>query len=179
MKKGRQFGRNSSHRKALFRNLVTSLLEHERIETTEAKAKEIRGVAEKIITLGKKGDLASKRMAMSYIRSRDVVAKLFDNIAPRVAERNGGYTRIIKTRIRLGDSAPMAILELVDREGAAPAPAKKPSVKPVATPAPTVVAPAPVVEEPMVEAAAEEPAVVEAPVAEATDTPAAEGETKE
>ncbi len=117
---GRQFGRNSSHRKALFRNLVTSLLEHGHIETTEAKAKEIRGIADRMITLGKKGDLNAKRMAFSYIQSRDVVAKLFSEIAPRSAERNGGYTRVIKSRVRLGDSASMAIIELVDKEGAAP-----------------------------------------------------------
>ncbi|MHB8174036.1 MAG: 50S ribosomal protein L17 [Nitrospirota bacterium] len=132
---GRQFGRNSSHRKALFRNLVTSLLEHGHIETTEAKAKEIRGIADKMITLGKKGDLNAKRMAFSYIMSRDVVAKLFDEIAPRSAERNGGYTRVTKSRVRLGDSAPMAIIELVDKEGVAPK-AKKET-------APVAVAPAP------------------------------------
>jgi len=158
---GRQFGRNSSHRKALFRNLVTSLLEHGRVETTEAKAKELRGIADKMITLGKKGDLAAKRMALAYVQSRDVVARLFDTIAPRSANRNGGYTRVIKTRIRLGDSAPMAILELVDREGAAaPAPkAKK------AAPAPAPVAAAP----------AAAPAVTDAPV----EAPAAEVEKAE
>ncbi|MGA2192558.1 MAG: 50S ribosomal protein L17 [Nitrospirota bacterium] len=123
---GRQFGRNSSHRRALFRNLVTSLLEHGHIETTEAKAKEIRGIADKMITLGKRGDLHSKRMALSYIQSRDVVAKLFSEIAPRSASRNGGYTRVVKTRVRYGDSAPMAIIELVDKEGkAAPEPKAK------------------------------------------------------
>jgi large subunit ribosomal protein L17 len=122
---GRQFGRNSSHRKALFRNLVTSLLEHGRIETTEAKAKEIRGIAEKMITLGKRGDLHAKRLALAYIQSRDVVAKLFSEIGPRSAARNGGYTRVIKTRVRLGDSAPMAVIELVDREVAAAAPKEK------------------------------------------------------
>ena len=141
---GRQFGRNSSHRKALFRNLVTSLLEHGHIETTEAKAKELRGIADKMITLGKKGDLSAKRMALSYIMSRDVVAKLFDEIAPRCADRHGGYTRVMKTRVRLGDSAPMAIIELVDKEGAA---APKPKAKKEAAPA----APAPA------EAAAEKP----------------------
>ncbi len=137
---GRQFGRNSSHRKALFRNLVTSLLEHGHIETTEAKAKEIRGIADRMITLGKKGDLNAKRMAFSYIQSRDVVAKLFSEIAPRSAERNGGYTRVIKSRVRLGDSASMAIIELVDKEGAAPAAKKeaeagKPTATAVAAPA--------------------------------------------
>jgi large subunit ribosomal protein L17 len=142
-KTGRQFGRNSSHRKALFRNLVTSLLEHGKVETTEAKAKEIRGIADRMITLGKRGDLHAKRMALSYIMSRDVVAKLFDTLAPRAAGRNGGYTRITKTRVRYGDSAPMAIIELVDKEAqAAPAPAPPASKKKAAKPAPTE-APAP------------------------------------
>lgn len=161
---GRQFGRNSSHRKALFRNLVTSLLEHGHIETTEAKAKELQGIADKMITLGKKGDLSAKRMALSYIMSRDVVAKLFDEIAPRSADRPGGYTRVMKTRVRLGDSAPMAIIELVDKEGAA---APKPKAKKEAAPA----APAPA------EASAEKPKkgtkkTEAAPATEAT--PAAE-----
>ena len=133
---GRQFGRNSSHRRALFRNLVTSLLDHGRIETTEAKAKEIKSIADKMVTLGKRGDLHAKRMAFAYIQSRDVVAKLFDEIAPASATRNGGYTRVIKTRVRLGDSAPMAIIELVDvdlklKKEAAPAPdAAAPAEKP-------------------------------------------------
>lgn len=131
--KGRQFGRNSSHRLALFRNLVTSLLEHEKVETTEAKAKEIRGIADRMITLGKKGDLHSKRLALSYIKSRDVVAKLFDTLAPRAATRNGGYTRIVKTRIRYGDSAPMAVIELMDREAA---PAEKKEAAPATASAP-------------------------------------------
>jgi large subunit ribosomal protein L17 len=99
----------------MFRNLVTSLLEHGAIETTEAKAKEIKGIADKMITLGKKGDLNAKRVAFAYIQSRDVVARLFDTLAPLAADRNGGYTRVIKTRIRLGDSAPMAVIELVDK----------------------------------------------------------------
>src|SRR5512143_2061299 len=144
---GRQFGRNSSHRKALFRNLVTSLLEHGRLETTEAKAKEIRGIADRMITLGKKGDLAAKRMAFAYIQSRYVVAKLFDTLAPRSANRPGGYTRIIKTRVRNGDSAPMALIELVDKEGETMPPpkvkAKKEAPKAAAAPAvaPVEVAP--------------------------------------
>ncbi len=111
---GRQFGRNSGHRKALFRSLVTSFFEHERIETTEAKAKEIQPMTEEMITLGKKGDLSAIRQAASFIRSRDVVNRLFKEIAPRFATRNGGYTRLVKTRRRLGDGAEMAILELID-----------------------------------------------------------------
>jgi large subunit ribosomal protein L17 len=129
---GRQFGRNSSHRKALFRNLVTSLLEHGRIETTEAKAKEIRGIADKMITLGKKGDLAAKRMAFAYIQSRDVVAKLFDTLAPRSANRPGGYTRIIKTRVRNGDSAPMALISWLTSEGEYAAGSQRPRKRPEA-----------------------------------------------
>ena len=110
---GRQLGRDTSHRRALFRSLVTSFLDTERIETTEAKAKEIRSIAEKMITLGKREDLHARRQALSYIRKKEVVAKLFDDIAKRFNGRNGGYTRVIKTRNRLGDGAPMALIELV------------------------------------------------------------------
>lgn len=112
-KEGRQLGRNTGHRRALFRSLVTSILDIERIETTEAKAKEIRSIAEKMITLGKRDDLHARRQALAYIRRKEVVAKLFDDIAKRFDGRNGGYTRIIKTRNRLGDGAPMAMVELV------------------------------------------------------------------
>jgi large subunit ribosomal protein L17 len=114
-KSGRQLGRNTHHRMALFRSLVTSLLEHERIETTEAKAKEIRILAERMITLGKEGNLYARRRAAAYIRTKSVVSKLFKDIAGRFAERNGGYTRIIKTRRRVGDAAPMVVIELVSR----------------------------------------------------------------
>jgi large subunit ribosomal protein L17 len=110
---GRKLGRSSSHRKALFRNMVTSLLEHERIQTTDAKAKEVRRIAEKYITLGKRGDLHARRIALAYIRKKDVVAKLFNEISPRFAQRPGGYTRIVKVGLRRGDSAPVSILELV------------------------------------------------------------------
>ena len=116
-KKGRQLGRNTKHRHALFRNLVTSLLEHERIETTEAKAKEIRGIAEKMITLGKEGSLHSRRQAISFIQKKDIVSKLFDDVAGRFGTRAGGYTRIIPTRRRPGDGAEMVALELIEREG--------------------------------------------------------------
>jgi large subunit ribosomal protein L17 len=112
-KSGRKLGRTSSHRKAMFRNMVTSLFEHERIVTTEKKAKELRPIAEKMITLAKRGDLHARRQALSYIQSKDVVAKLFDEIQGQFADRQGGYTRIIKTGIRQGDAAPMAIIELV------------------------------------------------------------------
>jgi len=114
-KTGRQFGRNSKHRRALFRNLVTSLLEHERIETTEAKAKEIRGIAEKMITLGKVGSLHARRQALSFIMKKDIVSKLFDDVAGRFRGRAGGYTRIIHTRRRPGDGAEMVALELIER----------------------------------------------------------------
>ena len=96
------------------RNIVTSLLEHERIVTTVPKAKEIRRVAEQMITLGKRGDLHARRQALAYIRSKAVVAKLFDELSSQYAERQGGYTRIIRTGIRPGDAAPMAVLELVN-----------------------------------------------------------------
>jgi large subunit ribosomal protein L17 len=110
---GRKLGRTSSHRDAMFRNMVTSLFEHERIVTTTPKAKEARRIADKMITLAKKGDLHAKRQALSYIRSKDVVAKLFDVIQLKFVGRNGGYTRIIQTGVRQGDAAAMAILELV------------------------------------------------------------------
>jgi large subunit ribosomal protein L17 len=100
----------------MFRNMVTSLFEHERIVTTTPKAKEARRIADKMITLAKRGDLHAKRQALGYIRSRDVVAKLFDVIHLQYADRNGGYTRIIQTGVRQGDAAPMAILELVGYE---------------------------------------------------------------
>ncbi len=113
---GRQFGRDTGHRKALLRMLVTSLLRNERIETTVAKAKEIRPLAEKIISLAKRGDLHARRQALSYINDEAVVNGLFTQIAPRFAARNGGYTRIVPTRNRPGDAAPMAVIELIERE---------------------------------------------------------------
>mgnify|MGYP003583857402 FL=1 len=113
-KMGRRLGRTTSHREAMMRNIVTSLLEHERIVTTVPKAKEIRRVAEQMITLGKRGDLHARRQALAYIRSKAVVAKLFDELSSQYAERQGGYTRIIRTGIRPGDAAPMAVLELVN-----------------------------------------------------------------
>jgi len=112
-KSGRRLGRTGSHKKAMCRNMVTSVFEHERIVTTTPKAKEVRKVVDKMITLAKRGDLHAKRQAMSFIQSRDVVAKLFDEISGQFADRNGGYTRIIQTGQRRGDAAPMAILELV------------------------------------------------------------------
>lgn len=113
---GRHFNRTANQRKALLRGLVSSLFEHQRIETTLARAKAIKGIAEKLVTFGKQGDLHSKRMVMSYIPNRTVVSKLFSEIAPRFAEKNGGYLRIIQTRQRVRDRAPMAIIEFVDFE---------------------------------------------------------------
>ncbi len=110
----RKLGRPTAHRMMMLRNLVTSLLENGKIVTTEAKAKEVRSLAEKMITLGKRNTLHTKRQALGFITKREVVVKLFDEIAPKYAERNGGYTRIIKAGPRRGDAAPMAILELVD-----------------------------------------------------------------
>jgi large subunit ribosomal protein L17 len=114
-KRGRQLGRNTKHRRALFRSLVTSLLEHERIETTEAKAKEIRGFTERMITLGKQGDLPARRRAIGFLRSKVVVSKLFADVANRFRDRSGGYTRMIKTRRRVGDAAELVAIELVNR----------------------------------------------------------------
>jgi|SRR3990172_2705047 len=110
---GRRLGRPGGHRQALFRNLVTDLLHHERITTTEAKAKEVRSLAEKTITLGKDGTLHARRRALTMVTDKDVVSKLFDELAPRYASRPGGYTRILKLGRRLGDGAPMVILELL------------------------------------------------------------------
>ena len=110
---GRKLGRTSTHRLAMFRNMVVSLFEHERIETTDTRAKELRSIAEKLITQGKKGTLHARRNAARWVQNPDVLKKLFDDIAPRFAERPGGYTRIVKVRQRHGDNAPMSIIELV------------------------------------------------------------------
>jgi len=110
---GRSLSRDSGHRKALYRNLVTALLKHEKIVTTEAKAKEVRGMAEKMITLGKKSGLPSYRQALAFIIDKKVTEKIFSELGPRYKERVGGYTRIVKLEPRLGDNAPMVQLELV------------------------------------------------------------------
>lgn len=109
----RKLGRDSSARKALLRSIVTSLFEHERIETTEAKAKELRKLADKMMTLAKRGDLHARRQVLAFLMDEGVVKKLFDTLAPKYADRQGGYTRIIKTGVRKGDAAPMVIIELV------------------------------------------------------------------
>jgi len=115
-KAGRRLGRTTSHRTAMFRNMVTSFLSHEKITTTDAKAKELRSLAEKMITLGKRGDLHAMRQAASVLRDKKVVTKLFTVIAPRFKEREGGYTRIVKLGIRPGDNAPLSLLELVEEQ---------------------------------------------------------------
>ena len=115
-RQGKQLSRTASHRKAMLRNLVTSLFEHERVRTTVPKAREARRVAEKLITRAKRGDLHARRYVASYIRTDEVVKKLFDTIAPWYADRPGGYTRVLKAGFRFGDSAPMAVIELVDRD---------------------------------------------------------------
>ncbi len=112
-KKGRNLSRSPSHRKALLRNMATSLFQHERITTTTARAKELRPYAERLITLARRGDLHARRLAARRIADRDVLSKLFDDIAPRYAERPGGYTRILKLGNRKGDAAEMALIELV------------------------------------------------------------------
>jgi large subunit ribosomal protein L17 len=114
LKQGRKLGRTTAHRKALLRNLATALLEHERIITTEPKAKELRRVADKLVTLGKRGNLHARRQALQVVHSDAIVRKLFDEIAPRFAERPGGYTRILRLGYRPGDAAAMAVIELVD-----------------------------------------------------------------
>ena len=113
-----KLGRSSAHRKALLRNMVTSLLDLERIETTDAKAKELRRVADRMITLGKRGGLHARRQALSVIRSKEVTSKVFDELADRFRERPGGYTRVLKVGRRTGDAAPMSIIELVEGEAA-------------------------------------------------------------
>jgi large subunit ribosomal protein L17 len=115
-KAGRKLGRTSSHKEAMFRNMVTSVIKHERIRTTDTKAKEIRKIAEKMITLGKRGDLHARRQALAFVRDKEMVKKLFGELSERYRERNGGYTRIIKAGYRVGDNAPISILELISDE---------------------------------------------------------------
>ena len=113
---GRKLNRTSSHRKALFANMAAALLKHEQITTTLPKAKELRPVVEKLITLGKKGDLSARRRAMAVLRDETITGKLFSTIAPRYSDRAGGYTRVLRAGFRHGDMAPLAVIELVDRD---------------------------------------------------------------
>lgn len=117
-KKGRNLSRTASHKKATMRNMATALFRHERIETTEAKAKELRPYAERLITLARRGDLHARRQAARRIQDREVLSKLFDDIAPRFEGRPGGYTRVLKLGHRKGDAAEMALIELVERADA-------------------------------------------------------------
>lgn len=128
--RGRKLGRTSAHREALFRNQLQSLVTSERIVTTLPKAKELRPIAEKVITRGKHGGLHDRRWVLRWVASRDLVKKVFDDIAPRFADRPGGYLRIVKLGPRLGDGAEMAVLELVERESVAAAPAEPKEAKP-------------------------------------------------
>ena len=167
---GRHLGRETSHRLSLYRNLVTDLLRYERITTTEAKAKEIRPMAERIITLGRKGDLHSRRQALRFVYDPKVVKKVFDVIGPRMATRPGGYLRITGLEPRKGDGARMATIELVDVVDAPPTPRPQ---RVTAAPSARAAAPAttPAVEEPKVE---EEEEVVEETAAEVTEATTAE-----
>ena len=124
-KAGRKLSRTASHRKAMFRNMLASMFAHEKLETTTPKAKELRPLAEKMITLGKRGDMQARRQVLSLIPDRKVVHKLFEEIAPRYQNRHGGYTRIVRTGFRAGDKAPLSIIELVQED----APGKKKKTK--------------------------------------------------
>ena len=112
-KSGSKLGRTSSHRKAMLRNMVTSFLKYEKIKTTEVKAKELKKVAEKMITLGKRGDLHARRQALAFVRDPDVVGKLFSDLSVRYRDRAGGYTRIVKMGYRMGDNAPLSVVEFI------------------------------------------------------------------
>ncbi|MEO3431450.1 50S ribosomal protein L17 [Pelagibius sp. CAU 1746] len=113
---GRRFNRTASHRKAMFANMAASLIKHEQIKTTLPKAKDLRRVIDRLITLGKRGDLHARRQALSVLRDTEITAKLFGDLAERYKERNGGYSRVLKAGFRYGDMAPMAVIELVDRD---------------------------------------------------------------
>ena len=113
---GRKLNRTSAHRKSMFANMTASLLLHEQIKTTKPKAKDLRTFVDKMITLGKRGDLHARRQAMSFLRDKEVVSKLFDSLADRYKDRQGGYSRVLAAGYRYGDAAPMAIIELVDRD---------------------------------------------------------------
>ncbi|MEQ8510823.1 MAG: 50S ribosomal protein L17 [Rhodospirillaceae bacterium] len=113
---GRKFNRKSQHRRAMFSNLANALFKHEQITTTLPKAKDLRPYAERLITLAKRGDLHARRLVMAKLRDKDVVSKLFSTIAERYSERPGGYTRVLKAGFRYGDAAPMAVIELIDRD---------------------------------------------------------------
>jgi len=181
MKSGKRLGRNTSHRKAMMRNMVTSFFDHEKITTTDARAKELRKMAEKLITIALRGDLHSRRLVMQVVRDKKVVAKLFDTIAPRYTERPGGYTRIIKLGHRSGDNASLSVIELVEEELTAKPKKKKAEVKKAAKPVVPVAVETPVEEAPAEEAPAEEAPAEEAPAEEAPaeEAPAEEAPAEE
>jgi large subunit ribosomal protein L17 len=182
MKSGKRLGRNTSHRKAMMRNMVTSFFDHEKITTTDARAKELRKMAEKLITIALRGDLHARRLVMQVVRDKKIVAKLFDTIAPRYTERPGGYTRIIKLGHRSGDNASLSVIELVEEEFTAKPKKKKAPAKKAAKPVEAVVEEAPVEEEaPAEEAPAEEAPAEEAPAEEAPaeEAPAEEAPAEE
>jgi large subunit ribosomal protein L17 len=162
---GKKLGRDSAHRKALYSNLAGALIEHGRIKTTVTKAKAVKPYAEQMITLGRRGDLHARRQATAFLRSRDVVHKLFADVAPLFKDRPGGYTRVVKLGPRPGDAAEMAYLELVDDEYVA-------REREARTPEPAVVEPAP-------EAAGETAAVPDIPVEAAEELPETEEELVE
>jgi large subunit ribosomal protein L17 len=177
-KSGIKLGRTASHRKAMFRNMVTSLFKHERIQTTDTKAKELRGWADHLITLAKRGDLHARRQALSIIREKDVVHKLFENAEKRFGKLSGGYTRIVKLGVRSGDAAPMSLVELVSLEAGSKKTKKKRTVKRPKTAAPEktvekAAAPAPA-DADTVEETSAEPAV--APEEQAAEAPEPEAE---
>ncbi len=122
---GRKLNRTSAHRKALFNNLAAALIQHEQIKTTLPKAKDLRPIAEKLITLGKRGNLHARRQAIAVLGDAKLAAKLFDTLAPRYAKRSGGYTRVLKAGFRYGDASPMAVIEFVERDTAAKGAADK------------------------------------------------------
>ena len=185
--KGPRLGGGPAHERLMLRNLATSLFDHGRIETTETKAKRLRPVAERLVTFAKRGDLHSRRRVMQSITDKNVVHELFVNIAPQVAERQGGYTRITKLGFRKGDNAPMAVIELVLDPVSPKKMNKKPKLENAVKAAPKaeVVAEEVVAEEVVAETPVEEAAVVETPAAEAVvetpaeEAPAAEAATEE
>jgi large subunit ribosomal protein L17 len=132
-KTGRRLGRNSSHRNAMFRNMVTSLFRYEQLETTESRAKELRPIAEKMITLAKRGDLHARRQALSYIKDKGVTHRLFDELKDRYSERQGGYLRIVKKGNRRGDGAPVSVVQLLPAEQKKKTKKKEKAVKPAAS----------------------------------------------
>jgi large subunit ribosomal protein L17 len=168
-KSGRKLGRNTSHRKAMMRNMVTSFFDSEKINTTDARAKELRKMAEKLITMARRGDLHSRRLVLQVISDKKIVAKLFDVIAPRYADRPGGYTRIIKLGHRAGDNAALSMIELVEEEIAAKPKKKKAPAKKAAKKVEAPAEEAPAEEVPAEEAPAEEAPAEEAPAEESKD----------